>query len=130
MFSLFNGIFFVDVYTKTLTGQSFLLIKNKIKMYDLESINERLKRIEKLLTTQKTVLNLAEVAELTGLSKSHIYKLSSKGLIPHYKPNGKQNYFNRIEIENWLLRNPVKTNEDIEKEALSYVTLNKKGVAK
>lgn len=95
-------------------------------MIELEVINKRLARIETLLISQKTVLNLDEVAELTGLSKSHIYRLTSQGLIPHFKPNGKQNYFSRFEIESWLLRNPIKTKEAIEKEALTYVTLHKR----
>jgi len=99
-------------------------------MIALEEINNRLQRIETLLISQKTVLNLSDVSEITGLSKSHLYKLTSMGLIPHFKPNGKQNYFSRVEIEQWLLRNPIKTKEAIEKEALTYVTLNKKGAIK
>lgn len=95
-------------------------------MIELEVINKRLARIETLLISQKTVLNLEEVAELTGLSKSHIYRLTSQSLIPHFKPNGKQNYFSRPEIEQWLLRNPIKTKETIEREAISYVTLHKR----
>ncbi len=95
-------------------------------MTSIEIFDQRLERIESLLISQKTVLNMSEVAELSGLSKSHIYKLTSSGNIPHYKPNGKQIYFNRGEIEQWLLRNPIKTRQEIEKEAQAYITLNKK----
>ena len=90
-------------------------------------IEERLTRIESLLTMQKTVLNLEEVAELTGLSKSHIYKLCHLKKIPFYKPNGKQNFFSRSEVEKWLLRNPLNTKEQTEAQAISYVTLTKRG---
>ena len=48
----------------------------------------------------KEVLNLTEVAAFTGLSKSYIYKLTHKQLIPHYKPFGKMCYFNKTEIIN------------------------------
>ena len=89
------------------------------------TIDERLSKIETRLLSQKTVLNLDEVSEFTGLSKSHLYKLTSQGLIPHYKPNGKYIFFNRLELEKWLLRNPVKTRDQIEAQAATYTTLNK-----
>jgi len=96
-------------------------------MEKLQSIDERLSNIENLLLSQKTVLNFDEVAKFTGLSKSHLYKLTSRGKIPHYKPNGKFIFFDRIEIEKWLLRNRVKTIDEIEEEAATYVTLNRRG---
>ena len=86
---------------------------------------EVLKRIENLLLTKKAVLTLIEVAEYTGLSKSHLYKLTSLGKIPHFKPEGKYIYFDRLEIEKWLLRNKVKSNDELESEASTYLTLNK-----
>jgi len=87
-------------------------------------IDKRLKTIENLLRVQKKVLNLDEVSELTGLSKSHLYKLTSQSRIPHYK-NGKFIFFDREEIETWLLSNRVKTVEEIDAEASKYVTTNK-----
>lgn len=93
---------------------------------DTLTIDERLTNIENLLLSQKTVLNFDEVSEFTGLSKSHLYKLTSAGRIPHYKPNGKYIFFDRVEIEKWLLRNRVKTIDEIDAEASTYVTLNKK----
>jgi len=45
----------------------------------------QLANIESLLTLTKSVLNLDEVCTLTGLSKSHIYKLTCWGKIPYYK---------------------------------------------
>jgi excisionase family DNA binding protein len=92
----------------------------------LKNQSERLNNIECLLTVQKTVLNLDEVCTLTRLSKSHIYKLTCWGKIPHYK-QAKHLYFDKAEIEAWLKENRVKTSDEIEKEAASYVTLNKKG---
>ena len=87
----------------------------------------RLKRIETLLTYQKTVLNFKEAALYTGLSQSYLYKLTSSRRIPCYKPLGKFLYFKKDELDNWLLRNRNVTKKEIEKMALSYVTLNKKG---
>lgn len=40
---------------------------------------------------------------------------------PHFKPHGKNIYFNREELEQWLLQNPVRTAEQKEREAVDYV---------
>jgi excisionase family DNA binding protein len=70
--------------------------------------------------TTKEVLTSDEVARYMGISKSYLYKLTMRGDIPHYKPMGKICYFNRQEIEQWLQRNRVATNEEIEKQAQDY----------
>ena len=85
------------------------------------TVEERLDRIEQLLRGQKTVLNFAEACEFAGLSKTYMYKLTHQGRIPHFKPHGKNIYFNREELERWLLQNPVKTAEQKECEAVDYV---------
>lgn len=85
------------------------------------NIDERLSRIENLLLSQKTVLNFDEVAEYTGLSKSYLYKLTSTGGIPHYKPTGKKIYFDKKEIDEWLLRNKKLSHDEIDDKAESYI---------
>jgi hypothetical protein len=90
---------------------------------NLQTIESRLSNIEsKLLISTKEVLTLDEVAIYTGLSKSHIYKLCSSNDIPFYKPQGKVNYFNRLEIENWLQQNRVATTQEIEQSAIDRIT--------
>ena len=71
----------------------------------LKELVVKLDNIQALLLTQKKVLNLAEVLLLTGLSKSYVYKLTSTGGIPCYKPQGKHIFFNKDEVESWLLQN-------------------------
>jgi excisionase family DNA binding protein len=99
-------------------------------MVDLSEIREQLNRIEGGLLSQKSVLTFDEVVRFTSLSKSYLYKLTSLGKIPHYKPNGKQIYFERAQVEAWLMQNPIKTAQEIEQEAANYVVLGKKGGAK
>ncbi len=96
-------------------------------MENVLSINERLSNIEALLLTQKTVLNFDEVAGYTGLSKSYLYKLTSTGGIPCYKPQGKHIYFNKQELDQWLLRNRKATNDEIDSKASTFVTLKSGG---
>lgn len=91
----------------------------------------QLNRIEKaiILTTlaTKNALTFDEGAIFTGIGKSHLYKLTSSGTIPHYKPRGKMIYFDRAELEKWLLQNRVTPADEIEAKASKYVTLNKGG---
>ena len=68
-------------------------------MSENTTVEQRLDRIERLLRGQKTVLNFAEACEFTGLSKTYMYKLTHQGRIPHFKPHGKNIYFNREELE-------------------------------
>lgn len=84
-------------------------------------IDERLERIENLLLSQKKVLNFDEVAEYTGLSKSHLYKLTSTGGIPCYKPTGKKIYFEKSEIDDWLLRNKKLSQDEIDDLAETHI---------
>ena len=93
----------------------------------LQRIDERQSSIESLLLSNKTVLNFYEVAAYTGLSKSYLYKLTSTGGIPCYKPHGKHIYFNKTEIDSWLQQNRKITKDEIESEASTYVVLNTGG---
>jgi excisionase family DNA binding protein len=92
---------------------------------DFLKYQKQLDRIENGLNAQKNVLNFDEACRFTGLSRSTLYKLSSAQKVPHSKPFGKLVYFNRGELETWLLQNPIKTIDELNNEAQSYCT--KKG---
>jgi prophage regulatory protein len=83
--------------------------------------NITLANIEDLLLAQKRILNVVELSRFTGFSKSFIYKLTSAKKIPHGCPNGKLIVFDRLKVEEWLLRNPVSLADDIEQEAINYI---------
>ena len=53
----------------------------------------------------KSILSQKEVAKYCSISSDYLYQLTSKNLIPYYKPRGKMMYFRRDEIDNWLLKN-------------------------
>lgn len=55
----------------------------------------------------KKMLTLEEAARYLGVSKSNLYQLIHRRAIPHYKPNGKMVYFNRLELDKWLQRNRI-----------------------
>ena len=88
---------------------------------DSIQLDERLSRIENMLLSQKTVLNFEEASVYTGLSKSHLYKLTSTGGVPCYKPTGKKLYFNKEELDEWMLRNKKLSQDDIDDKAENYL---------
>ena len=89
---------------------------------DMEEIMQRLDAIEQnSLLAAKNVLTIDDVAKLTGMSKSHLYKLTCSRQKPHYKPNSKSLYFDRKEIEDWMKQNRVKTTAEAEQEAIAHV---------
>ncbi len=92
----------------------------------MDEILAKLEAIERnTLLAAKNVLTIDDVALLTGISKSSIYRLTSEKKIPFYKPNGGYIYFDRQEIENWLRNNRVPTTEEINSEAATYCITHK-----
>lgn len=58
----------------------------------------------------KPFLTMKEAPAYLGLSKSYVYKLTCGRLIPHSKRRlGGKIYFNREELNMWVLENRVKT---------------------
>ena len=93
------------------------------------AILKKLEVIEKEILSQKEVLTFEEVCSYAGLSRSYLYKLTCTNRIPHSKPSGKMLYFDRREIDNWLLQNPT-TIDETEPEAIEDSSSSKKGGAK
>lgn len=116
-----------DIWSSPQSAKSKYMADELNKLADL--ITAKLNAIERYtLLGAKNVLNLDDVAVLTGLSKSHLYKLTSTKQIPHYKPNTKAVYFDRAEVEKWMLQNRVTTQAEAEQQALAYIV--KKGGTK
>lgn len=87
----------------------------------MEEILNRLKKLETLtLIGSKNVLTLDEVCFLTGLAKSSIYKMTANRVIPHYRADGgKHIYFRKDEVEEWLTRNRVSSQDEDEQKAIN-----------
>ena len=90
-------------------------------MANEQIILEKLQAIERYsLLGAKNVLLLDEVALLTGLSKSRLYKLTSGKQIPFYK-NAKMLYFDKKEIEDWMRQNKSISQIEAEQKADAYL---------
>ena len=72
------------------------------------------------------MLTMSDAALLTGLSKSHLYKLGCSKKIPYYKGDGgKLTFFDKDEINAWLKQNRVATNDEAQVQAVNYVVTGK-----
>lgn len=87
----------------------------------LIEIAKRLDILTAAVLSNKQALTIDEAAAFTGLSVNTIYKLTSTQEIPHYKPRGKMLYFDRAELEAWLLQRRVKTLDEIDRAAANHV---------
>jgi len=91
----------------------------------LESVHQELinlsSSISKAFTSNKEALDFNETAQYINQSRSYLYKLTSQGLIPHYKPNGKKLYFKRSELNEWVLKNKVYSSDELEQKAVDHM---------
>lgn len=74
----------------------------------------------------QTIFNFEEGCQYIGISKSHGYKLTSTGKIPHAK-RGKRIYFEKSQLDKWLLQNKVQTQEELEAATNDYLKKPSKG---
>ena len=89
-------------------------------MITLEEIAQRLDRLETLTAlSAKNVLDINDTAELTGYSVKYLRLLIAKREIPHYR-RGNRLYFNRDEIEDWMMGTRIPTKEEMNIKAMGY----------
>jgi excisionase family DNA binding protein len=68
--------------------------------------------LHKQYILQKEFLTLEEAAEYLGMSRSNLYKLTSREAIPFHKPGGKLIVFDKTELRNWLVSTPKPGTDD------------------
>lgn len=92
---------------------------------EFKEISARLDRIEQLATmSAKPIISTEEAAIFIGTSVNHLHRLTSTRQIPYYKKGGRL-YFKKTELEHWMTRTKVKSEEEIDSEATTYCVLNK-----
>ncbi len=82
-------------------------------------------KIDSLGLSQKTVLTFREACAYLDCSPSYLYKMTSQAQIPHFKPRGKRVYFDRNDLDAWLRQNRIRSEAELEAEAINRVTLSK-----
>lgn len=86
----------------------------------LADVVARLDRIERLSNMAvKEVFSSDEAAEYLNISLSWLYHLTNSKQIPHYKNGSRRTFYKRSDLDEWMLRGRVLTNEEIEQRALN-----------
>ena len=96
------------------------IIKQLERVEGIDGVEQRYS-----LLAAKRVLDFDDAILITGLSRSYLYKLTHGRQIPHYKPNGKLLYFEKSELEAWMLQNKVSSKKEISHTADEFI-MNKK----
>lgn len=94
--------------------QTILIMKTQI-LIDIKNI------LEKQNLVSKDILNFEEALSYLKVSKSFLYKLTSKGEITHHKPSGKLIFFKRLDLDDWMLRNKVSGIDELEDEIDNFL---------
>lgn len=97
--------------------------EEEFKIFLKDALKEILTEMLPLQKNEAQILNIEEASELLKLKINTLYEKTSRKLIPHFK-KGNKLYFHRSELEEWVKNGKVRTNEEIEGEAITY-TLTK-----
>ncbi len=89
----------------------------KALMTENENLQHRLQVVENILFAGKEVLTLEEAALFLGMTKSAMYKMTHRQVIPFYRPNGKMVYFEKSELLAWLRQNRIASQAEINERA-------------
>ena len=81
-------------------------------------------KFDELKILTKSFLTVEELASYLNVKTSYIYKMTHNREIPFYKPGGKMIYFNREEIDEWVLSQRVATADEIRSEARRRIRKN------
>jgi excisionase family DNA binding protein len=74
--------------------------------------------------TQNRVLTFEQGCNYLGYAKSYVYKLTSAGILPYSKPNGKSIFFDREKLEAWMLSNGTQSLNEKQINAATHITTN------
>ncbi|MFL0170183.1 helix-turn-helix transcriptional regulator [Tenacibaculum maritimum] len=95
----------------------------------MEFIQNEIKELKKLVLAlniqQKEILTVEDATVYLQLSKSCLFKMTSKREIPFYKPGGKKIFFKKEELDQWIFNSRVESTSDIESDIEHYLGRSK-----
>ena len=97
--------------------QEVLKVENYLKRFgSLAELLSHLEKLENMAYAAKDFLSIDEVATYLNISKSSVYKITSSKELTVYKPNGKNIFILRSDLNGWIKRNPCLSNDELEKQ--------------
>ncbi|WP_339622543.1 helix-turn-helix domain-containing protein [uncultured Winogradskyella sp.] len=98
----------------------------------MEFIQNEIKEIKDLLLAlniqQKEILTVEDATVYLQLSKSCLFKMTSKKEIPFYKPGGKKIYFKKSELDEWIFNGKILSNDELDSDVEDYLSRTSKNL--
>ena len=88
-------------------------------MKNLNDNHEKLKSI-----ALKEILDTKEALIYIGIKSSTLYKLTSQKAIPFSKPNGGKLYFQKLELDQWMLQNKSMSTRVFQEQTFKHIQEN------
>ncbi|MEG0915655.1 MAG: helix-turn-helix domain-containing protein [Myroides sp.] len=85
-----------------------------------QELNEIKKLIKDLYINNKDLLSSSDVLKILNISESLLFKLTSKKLLPHYKPTNGRLFFIKSELIDWVKEHRIHTEKDAEELLKKY----------
>ncbi len=78
--------------------------------------------------TEKNFLTTTEAAAYLGTTINYLYKLSTqRHRIPYYSPSGRKLLFKREELDEWIEKTRVCTDDELERKVVTEALSKKVG---
>lgn len=78
------------------------------------------------MENERNLMTTTEAARYIGVKPSYLYKMMMRCAIPYYKPGGKLCFFAKEDLDVWLKRVRVKSQDEIDSEASRYLISREK----
>jgi len=75
--------------------------------------------------SNKNLIPTAEAANYLGLTKGYLHKLMMRKVIPYYKPGGKNCFFDVADLDAYLMKVRIPSQEELDSQAQAYI-INKR----
>ncbi len=73
------------------------------------------------MNQERNKLTTTEASHYLGVTQGYLYKMMMRREISYYKPNGKLCFFDKADLDAWLTRCRVKSQDEIDAEATAYI---------
>ena len=78
-----------------------------------------------VFVAQRPWLNVNEFCMYTGYKRSYVYKMVHDRTVPYHKrPRGKFLFFDKDEVDAWMMENRMATKDELSSYAAGYVAKN------
>jgi excisionase family DNA binding protein len=101
------------------------LNEQEFKEFLKQSLRDVLNETQNRVSDLPHILDIKQAAEFLKLKITTLYEKTSRKQIPHFK-KGNKLYFNHTELEEWIMHGKVKTNKEIESNALTHLLNGKR----